>query len=93
MDCSLPGGTAKISRRQSISVIDDRLREQSTVDDRLRKKKGRRRRRRRRRKEEEEKGEEEIPRPCALSARGSAGDFSPRVERRNVSCVGREIEA
>ncbi|RRT52763.1 hypothetical protein B296_00050280, partial [Ensete ventricosum] len=58
------------------SIVGDRLREKSTVDCRLRKKKGRGRRRRgkeeRRRGKEERirRGEEEIPRLRALAARG-----------------------
>ncbi|RWW45518.1 hypothetical protein BHE74_00048643, partial [Ensete ventricosum] len=50
-DRSLPGGTTKIDRRRSISVVGIRLREKSIVSGRLREKKGRRRRRR----EEEKK--------------------------------------
>ncbi|RRT74010.1 hypothetical protein B296_00008626 [Ensete ventricosum] len=42
-DRPLPDGTVKIDRRQSISAIDGRFREKSTVGGRLREKKGRRR--------------------------------------------------
>ncbi|RZR89702.1 hypothetical protein BHM03_00017475 [Ensete ventricosum] len=49
-DRSLPGGTAKIDRRWSISIVGDRLTEKSTVSGRLKKKKGK----------EEEKKEEEV---------------------------------
>ncbi|RZS19144.1 hypothetical protein BHM03_00051490, partial [Ensete ventricosum] len=38
-DCPLPGGTAKIDRRRSISAVGGRLREKSTVGGRLREKK------------------------------------------------------
>ncbi|RZS11715.1 hypothetical protein BHM03_00043079, partial [Ensete ventricosum] len=90
-DLSLPGGTAKIDRRQSISAAGDRLREKSTVGGRLRKKKGRGRRRRG--KEERRRKGEEIPCPRVLAARGSpASLFSPCAEKRNVSRAGREIE-
>ncbi|RWW20435.1 hypothetical protein GW17_00015458 [Ensete ventricosum] len=54
-DRPLPGGTAKIDRRRSISAICGRFKVKSTVGDRLRKKKERRRGG----KEEEEEEEEE----------------------------------
>ncbi|RZR94016.1 hypothetical protein BHM03_00022610 [Ensete ventricosum] len=44
-DWSLPGGTAKIGRRRSISTIGGRLTEKSTVGGRLKKKKGKEERR------------------------------------------------
>ncbi|RWV98713.1 hypothetical protein GW17_00038419, partial [Ensete ventricosum] len=60
------------------STVDGRLREKSTVGGRLRKKKGRGRRRRGK-EERRRRGEEAIPCPRALTARGQL--FSPRRER------------
>ncbi|RWV98716.1 hypothetical protein GW17_00038418 [Ensete ventricosum] len=82
IDRPLPGGTAKIDHRQSISAVGGQLREKSIVDDRLREKKGRRRRRtgneERRRRGEEERSTSHRPRPHAVAAcRSPVGDFSP----------------
>ncbi|RRT35670.1 hypothetical protein B296_00023915, partial [Ensete ventricosum] len=71
-DRLLPGGTAKIDRQWSISIIGDRLREKSTADGRLREKKGRRRRRRR--------GKKKTSFPHAVLTRASSsptGNSSP----------------
>ncbi|RZS04854.1 hypothetical protein BHM03_00035253 [Ensete ventricosum] len=54
----------KIDRWQSILAVGGRLREKSTIDDRLREKKGRRRRRRRRGKEEKRRRGEELTFPA-----------------------------
>ncbi|RRT73477.1 hypothetical protein B296_00001184 [Ensete ventricosum] len=61
-DRPLPGGTAKIDRRRSISAVDGRLKEKSIVGGRLNKKSivgGRLRKKREEEKEEEEKKKEE----------------------------------
>ncbi|RWW79325.1 hypothetical protein BHE74_00012394, partial [Ensete ventricosum] len=84
-DRLLPGGTAKIGRRRSISAVGGRLREKSTVDGRLKKKKGRRRRG----KEERRRRGEEVPRAsspahCPRVAHESSrpvSDFCPCWER------------
>ncbi|RWW89715.1 hypothetical protein BHE74_00001248, partial [Ensete ventricosum] len=88
VDCPLLGGTVKIDRRRSISVVGGRLREKSIVDSRLREKKGRRREK----KERSRRGEERstsfslcLPRPRAVVARGR---FFSRSSRRNVSPRG-----
>ncbi|RWW81028.1 hypothetical protein BHE74_00010599, partial [Ensete ventricosum] len=81
-DRPLPDGIAKIDCRWSISTVSGRLREKSTVDGRLKKKKGRRRR------------GEEIPgavlacvppvgRPRAIAAHGRL--LSPRGEMKRLS--------
>ncbi|RWV92297.1 hypothetical protein GW17_00045342 [Ensete ventricosum] len=50
VDRPLPGGTAKIDRRRSISAVDGRLKEKSTVGGQLRKKGKRKKKKRKRRK-------------------------------------------
>ncbi|RWW03035.1 hypothetical protein GW17_00033851, partial [Ensete ventricosum] len=57
----------KIDCRRSISAVGGRLKKKSTVGGRLRKKKGRRRGKEKKKR----RGEERIPRPPAVAARGS----------------------
>ncbi|RRT57132.1 hypothetical protein B296_00045746, partial [Ensete ventricosum] len=88
----------QIDRYQAVppkSTVGGRLREKSTVDDRLREKKERRRRRRRGKEEEEEGKKKEIP--CArrrrwvtraLSSPSPVGDFSPARGDGASPCTG-----
>ncbi|RRT43094.1 hypothetical protein B296_00056647, partial [Ensete ventricosum] len=103
MDRPLSGGTTKIDRQQSISAIDDRLKEKSTVGGRLRKKREDEEEVEKKKEEAEKKKEEEkylahVPspptgRPRAVAALAAHGRlFSPRGET-NVSRVGRDVEA
>ncbi|RWW00643.1 hypothetical protein GW17_00036385 [Ensete ventricosum] len=71
--------TAVIGRYHQKSIVDDRLREKSTVSGRLRNKKGRRRRRRRGK--EEKRREERILRRRRL--RIARGHFFSRARGRN----------
>ncbi|RWW08523.1 hypothetical protein GW17_00028025 [Ensete ventricosum] len=83
---------SKIDRRRSISAVGGRLKKKSTVDGRLREKSTVGGRLRRKREEEEEKkkkrGEERIPRPPAIAARGSlARRRRPWGERSRRLCT------
>ncbi|RWV79398.1 hypothetical protein GW17_00059474 [Ensete ventricosum] len=78
-DRPLPGGTAKIGRRQSISAVCGRFKEKSTVGGRLRKKKERRRRG----KEEEEEEEEKYLAPRSIEE--EKGKKKKKKRRRSTS--------
>ncbi|RWW52760.1 hypothetical protein BHE74_00040803, partial [Ensete ventricosum] len=85
VDRPLPGGIAKIDHRRLISVVDGRLKEKSTVDGRLRKKREEEEEEEEKKKEEEEKEKkEEDEKYLARVPSLPVGDFSPRT--------GREIE-
>ncbi|RRT44999.1 hypothetical protein B296_00045188, partial [Ensete ventricosum] len=81
MDHPLPGGTAKIGNRLSILAVGDQLREKSTVDDRLREKKGRRRRRGKeeRRKKRRRKNTSRRPRSCVVATLAREPSLPPLV--------------
>ncbi|RWW12841.1 hypothetical protein GW17_00023477 [Ensete ventricosum] len=72
-DRPLPGGTAKIDRRRSISIVDGRLREKKKEE--------------RRRRGEENLLSPSCPRPRPVAAL-ARGRFFSRVRRRNVSLCG-----
>ncbi|RZS14008.1 hypothetical protein BHM03_00045658, partial [Ensete ventricosum] len=91
VDRPLPGGIAKIDHRRLISVVDGRLKEKSTVDGRLRKKREEEEEEEKKKEEEEKKKEEEEKEKKEEDEKYLArvpslpvGDFSPRT--------GREIE-
>ncbi|RWV81699.1 hypothetical protein GW17_00056854, partial [Ensete ventricosum] len=88
-DRSLPGGTAKIGRRQSISTVGGRLREKSTVDGRLRKKGKRKKKKKKKNKRKRtRRREEEITRPCDLVARGQFFSRGGERDRGDVCRIG-----
>ncbi|RWV95414.1 hypothetical protein GW17_00041964 [Ensete ventricosum] len=99
-DRPLPGGTAKIGRRRSISAVDGRF-PPSIVDfSRLRsieEEKGKNKKRKRRRRRRGEVPRVALAALCPGVAHESsspappAGDFSPHAGRRNVSPRGREL--
>ncbi|RWV96827.1 hypothetical protein GW17_00040424 [Ensete ventricosum] len=85
-DRPLPGGTAKINHRRSISAVDGRLREKSTIggqlrekSSRLREKKGRRRGKEKKKKRRRKPSACPRPRTVVALARCSLARRRPRI--------------